>query len=217
VPFDQQTTITDNQRLRIPQREGWTHIRDHFQRADAAREAGVVLPVGCGKSGLIAIAPYAVGARRALVIAPGTRIRGQLDRDLRRSSSTNFYERCGILPANETFPETIIIATGRVNLDDIRHCDIAVANIQQIAGDENRWLDDLEQDFFDLILVDEAHHNTAASWQQVKQRFPAARIINFSATPTRADGRLMEGQIIYSFPVLRAIEAGYVKTSGLRP
>jgi cell division protein ZapA (FtsZ GTPase activity inhibitor)/predicted Fe-Mo cluster-binding NifX family protein len=81
----------------------------------------------------------------------------------------------------------------------------------RFAGDENRWLDDLEQDFFDLILVDEAHHNTAASWQQVKQRFPAARIINFSATPTRADGRLMEGQIIYSFPVLRAIEAGYVK------
>jgi superfamily II DNA or RNA helicase len=62
-----------------------------------------------------------------------------------------------------------------------------------------------------LILVDEAHHNPAESWQQVKQRFPAARIVNFSATPTRADGRLMEGEIIYSFPVLRAIEAGYVK------
>lgn len=211
MPFDQQTTIADNQRLRIPQREGWTHIRDYFQRPGAGREVGIVLPVGCGKSGLIAIAPYAVGARRALVIAPGTRIRGQLGNDLRGNSATNFYERRAIFPAHEAFPEATMIATGRVNLDDIRHCDIAVANIQQIAGDENRWLDDLEQDFFDLILVDEAHHNTAASWQQVKQRFPAARIINFSATPTRADGRLMEGEIIYSFPVLRAIEAGYVK------
>src|SRR5439155_18919664 len=148
-------------------------------------------------SGLIAIAPYAVGARRALVIAPGTRIRGQLGNDLRANSPTNFYERCRILPAQAAFPETTIIASGRVNLDDIRHCDIAVANIQQIAGDENRWLDELGQDFFDLILVDEAHHNTAASWQQVKQRFPAARIVNFSATPTRADGQLMEGDIIY--------------------
>jgi hypothetical protein len=46
VPFNQQVTITDNQRLRIPQREGWSHIRDYFQRADAAREAGIVLPVG---------------------------------------------------------------------------------------------------------------------------------------------------------------------------
>ncbi len=41
--------------------------------------------------------------------------------------------------------------------------------------------------------------------------FPNARIVNFSATPARADGALMEGRIIYSFPVLRAIEAGYVK------
>ena len=170
-----------------------------------------MLPVGCGKSGLIAIAPYAVGARRALVIAPGTRIRGQLGDDLRGNSPTNFYERCAILPNEAGFPEAVLIASGRVNLDDIRHCDIAVANIQQIAGEENRWLDDLGRDFFDLILVDEAHHNTAASWQQVKQRFPGARIINFSATPTRADGGLMEGEIIYSFPVLQAIEAGYVK------
>ncbi len=50
MPFDQQTTIADNPRLRIPQREGWVHIRDHFRRAGTAREAGIVLPVGCGKS-----------------------------------------------------------------------------------------------------------------------------------------------------------------------
>lgn len=153
MPFDQQVSIADNQSLRIPQREGWVHIRDHFQRADAAREAGIVLPVGCGKSGLIAIAPYAVGARRALVIAPGTRIRGQLGNDLRANSETNFYERCAVLGANEEFPEAVVVASGRVNLDDIRHGDIAVANIQQIAGEENRWLDKLDQDFFDLILV----------------------------------------------------------------
>lgn len=211
MAFDQDVTIADNQQLRIPQREGWTHIRDHFGRVDALREVGIVLPVGCGKSGLIAIAPYAMGARRALIIAPGTRIRTQLGNDLRANSATNFYDRCGVIAGNQDFPETTIVASGRVNLDDIRHADISIANIQQIAGAENRWLDDLEHDFFDLILVDEAHHNTAESWQQVKRRFPAARIVNFSATPSRADGGLMEGEIIYSFPVLRAIEAGYVK------
>jgi superfamily II DNA or RNA helicase len=211
MPFGQTISIDGNQRLRIPQRDGWTHIRDHYRSAGAVQETGIVLPVGCGKSGLIAIAAYAVGARRVLVIAPGTRIRKQLGDDLRSNSATNFYERCAVFPGHEEFPEATIIESGRVNLDDIRHCDIAVANIQQIAGDENRWLDDLGRDFFDLILVDEAHHNTAASWQQVKQRFPAARIINFSATPSRADGQVMEGKIIYSFPVLRAIEAGYVK------
>jgi superfamily II DNA or RNA helicase len=37
------------------------------------------------------------------------------------------------------------------------------------------------------------------------------RIISYSATPSRADGALMEGRIIYSFPVIQAIQAGYVK------
>lgn len=209
--FENDATIADNDMLRVPQREGWEHIREHFQQPDAPSEVGVVLPVGCGKSGLIAITPYAIQARRVLVIAPGTRIRGQLGEDLRANSPTNFYERCGVLSPDDDFPETVVVESGRVNMDDIRHCEVAVANIQQIAGEENRWLDNLEPDFFDLILVDEAHHNTAASWQQVKRRFPAARIVNFSATPMRADGALMEGDIIYGFPVLRAIEAGYVK------
>lgn len=211
MAFDQQFSIEENQGLRTPQRLAWVHIRDHFARADASREVGIVLPVGCGKSGLIAITPFAVRAERALVIAPGTKIRGQLGDAVRANSPTNFYDGRGVLRANERFPEVVIIETGRVNIDDIRHCDMAVANIQQIAGTENRWLDDLDPDFFDLVLVDEAHHNLAESWQQVKQRFPTARIINFSATPTRADGRRMEGEIIYSFPVLSAIEAGFVK------
>lgn len=211
MPLNQEFRVVDNPQLRIPQREGWVSVRDHFQREGAALDVGIVLPVGCGKSGMIAIMPFAVGARRALVIAPGKRIRGQLGMDLRANSATNFYEQRGVISADQTFPEVALIESGRVNLDDIRHADLVVANIQQIAGEENRWLDELEQDFFDLIMVDEAHHNTAASWQQVRRRFPAARIVNFSATPSRADGGLMEGEIIYSFPVLRAIEAGYVK------
>lgn len=76
---------------------------------------GIVLPVGCGKSGLIAITPYALGARRAFVIAPGTRIHGQLGNDLRANSATNFYERCGVFAANEVFPEAVVVQSGRVN------------------------------------------------------------------------------------------------------
>lgn len=205
------TSINDNPRLRDPQRECWARIREHFAVADCAREVGVVLPVGCGKSGLIAIAPFALNARRVLVIAPGTRIRKQLANDLKSNSATNFYDRCGVISQDQKFPQVAVVASGRINVDDLRNSDFAVANIHQIAGDENRWLDQLETDFFDVILVDEAHHNPAASWQQVTRRFPAARIVNFSATPTRADGRVMAGEIIYSFPVVRAIQAGYVK------
>jgi superfamily II DNA or RNA helicase len=211
VPFTQQVEVEGNAQLRIPQRAGWVAVRDHFAQAAGARDVGVVLPVGCGKSGLIAITPFAVRARRVLVVAPGTKIRDQLAADLRANSDTNFYQRCGVLRADQAFPETAVIATGRINLDDLRHCDIAVANIHQVAGEENRWLDDLGADFFDVALLDEGHHNTAESYQQLKRRFPNARIVSYSATPARADGALMEGRVIYSFPVVQAIQAGYVK------
>jgi superfamily II DNA or RNA helicase len=211
MAFNQEAAIVDNSHLRIPQRAGWAAIRDHFSRPGATSEVGIILPVGCGKSGLIAITPFALNATRVLVIAPGTKIRDQLLNDLRSNSETNFYERARVLSDQHAYPEAAVVATGRINIDDLEHCDIAVANIQQIAGEENRWLDQLPENFFDVVLVDEAHHNAAQSWQQVKRRFPAARIINFSATPTRADGAIMEGEIIYSFPVVSAIEAGYVK------
>jgi superfamily II DNA or RNA helicase len=211
MPFDQQVHIEGNPQLRVPQQQGWLAIRTHFAQPDAVPDVAVVLPVGCGKSGLIAITPFALTARRVLVVAPGTKIRDQLADDLRSSSATNFYLRCEVLAAERELPETALIATDRVNLDDLHHCDVAVANIHQVAGEENRWLNDLGPDFFDAVLLDEGHHNTAESYQQVRRRFPNARVVSYSATPTRADGDLMRGRVIYSYPVVEAIRAGYVK------
>jgi DNA or RNA helicases of superfamily II len=212
VTFIEPFNIENNQNLRAPQKEGWLAIRDYYNNnIGAERFVGIILPVGCGKSGLISVTPYALQAQRVLVIAPGTRIRDQLGADMKSNSDTNFYERCSVLPSSVDYPETVVVASGTVNHDDIANADIVVSNIQQIAGEENRWLDEFEDNFFDLILVDEGHHNAATSWQQVFNRFPNARVINFSATPTRSDGRLMEGHVIYSFPVIRAIQAGYVK------
>ena len=211
MTFSDRYIIQANTQLREPQRRGWIRTREHFESDPDHRFAGIVLPVGCGKSGLIAITPFATDARRVLVIAPGTRIRDQLGEDMKSSSSENFYLLRGVLPPPAELPETVVVASGTVNLDDFVNADIVIANIQQIAGEENRWLDEVRQDFFDTILVDEGHHNTAASWRQVFDRFPAARVINYSATPARADGQLMEGEVIYSFPVLDAIQAGYVK------
>ena len=211
MSFTSNFDIEGNCHLRIPQEEGWVQIRDYYKGDDGSRVVGVVLPVGCGKSGLIAITPYALKVNRVLVISPGTRIRNQLGNDMKSSSADNFYEKCAVLGSDAEFPETVVVSSGQVNHDDMENSEIVVSNIQQIAGEENRWLDKFGDDFFDLILVDEGHHNKAASWQQVFDRFPTARVINFSATPTRADGQLMEGDVIYSFPVIRAIQEGYVK------
>ncbi len=52
-----------------------------------------------------------------------------------------------------------------------------MTNIQQLASRAARWLPAFPERYFDLILVDEGHHNVAPSWQAVFERFPEAKVI----------------------------------------
>jgi superfamily II DNA or RNA helicase len=174
------------------------------------REVGIVLPVGCGKSGCITIAPFAFQAMRTLVVAPGVAIAQQLHDDFDPARSDMFYVRCGVL-SGQPYPEPVEIRGTTTNLIDLQEADVVITNIQQLHGTENRWLQKLPDDFFDLILFDEGHHNVAISWNTLKAKFPSAWIVNFSATPLRADGQMMAGRILYSYPIFRAIREGYVK------
>ena len=45
---------------------------------------------------------------------------------------------------------------------------MVLTNIHQLRGEENRWLQNLPDDFFELILFDEGHHNVAQSWNTLK-------------------------------------------------
>ena len=205
----QNPDIAKNEKLRKPQREGYAAIEKYFSEPVTEKEVGLVLPVGCGKSGLIAIAPFALKAIRALVIAPGRDIANQLLKDFDPTEEQFFYQKCLIL-AGPTYPEAAEIR--EANRTDLDEADVVVTNIHQLQGAENKWLTQLPADFFDLILFDEGHHNVAESWQLLRKSFPAAKVLNFSATPSRADGQLMAGKIIYSFPVREAIAAGFVKS-----
>jgi superfamily II DNA or RNA helicase len=42
---------------------------------------------------------------------------------------------------------------------------------------------------FDLIVVDEAHHATAASWRAIIAAYPEAKVLGVTATPVRLDGK----------------------------
>ncbi|MGG4036519.1 DEAD/DEAH box helicase family protein, partial [Paenibacillus cisolokensis] len=199
-----------NFRDRIPQKEAYTKIFEHYEGQPDVRETSIILPVGCGKSGLITLTPFAVKSRRALVIAPGINIAGQLYKDFDPTKEDMFYIKCRVLNGQE-YPEPAEIRGTATNVSDLEEADVVITNIQQLQGNNNRWLRALPSDFFDLILFDEAHHNVAESWNILREAFPEARIVNYSATPRRSDGQLMSGEIIYSFPIVRAIEEGYVK------
>ncbi len=211
-PFQALTpNVQGNGRLRRPQIEGFVALANHFSTDGAEREVAEILPVGCGKSGLITIAPFAIGAKRVLVIAPNLNIAGQLVRDFDPASTANFYSKAGVLPGPD-YPEPADARGKQTNQSDLDAADVVITNIHQLEGGEaNRHLGGLPADFFDLILFDEGHHNVAATWDDLRQRFPAAKVVSFSATPLRADGQRMRGRIVYQYAVADAINDGYVK------
>src|SRR5690606_19191230 len=128
-------------------------------------------------------------AIRTLVVAPSVPIASQLRDDFDPANSDMFYVKCRVLDG-APFPETVEIRGTSTNVGDLEEADVVVTNIHQLQGASNRWLETLPEDFFDLILFDEGQHNVAESWQTLRTKFPTARIVNFSATPTRADGQL---------------------------
>ncbi|WP_429055693.1 DEAD/DEAH box helicase [Aeromonas jandaei] len=211
-PFqNREPHIESNARIRAPQKGVFIALNEVFRAGGEEREFAVILPVGCGKSGSITISPFAFRSRRTLVVAPGVAIAQQLANDFDPSNPNMFYQKCAVL-TGEPYPEPVEIRGTSTNRADLDEAHVVITNIQQLqGGDSNRWLRQLPADYFDLILFDEGHHGVAESWQALKAQFPEAKIVNFSATPMRADGQLMEGRVIYTYPIFEAIREGYVK------
>jgi len=199
-----------NDKLRIPQSKGFEKIQKHYSNPKSEKEVGIILPVGCGKTGLITLAPFAVRAKRALVVAPGLTIARQLLDNFDPSNADKYFYAKADVVEDGNYPEPVEIRGDKVNKSDLEEADVVITNAQQLQGGGNKWKS-LPKDYFDLIIFDEGHHNKAKTWEDIKEQFPNAKIINLSATPLRADGQLMSGKVIYSFPIYKAIEEGYVK------
>lgn len=201
-------SIVGNPLLRVPQREGYVAAHRHFSQSQDP--AIIQLPVGCGKTGLMAILPFGLARGRTLVLTPNLEITGVVADNLDYSSANSFYRKTGVLQ-NGQGPSSAILDADASILD----CDnsaFVVANIQQMmAGDSEKWLRKLPADYFDLVLVDEGHHNAASSWQRVFEHFPNAKVTSFTATPLRSDGQEVTGRRIYRFPIAAAIREGYVR------
>ncbi len=200
--------IQGNRSLREPQIAGHGAAVEYF--SNGGRRAVERIPVGCGKSGLIALLPFGIALGRVLVIAPNLTIRNQLASDLDVTSPRCFYRHTGSLPNLTDGPFRAVLDSD-ANLGDATDAHIVVTNIHQLASRVDRWLPHFDSDFFDFILVDEGHHNAAPTWQRVFNHFPDARVVSLTATPFRADEQPVEGEVIYTYTFREAMQRGYIK------
>lgn len=198
--------VWQNASLREPQIEGYFAIRDYFARSK--EPCYVQLPVGCGKTGLMGMTPFGIAKGRVLIIAPNLTIRENIRRELNVSNPNCFYSKRGVfVPKNG--PYLSELKTG-ANIHDCDAAHIVVANIQQFSGARNKWYEELPNDYFDMILVDEGHHNVAETWSRLFEYFAGAKVISFTATPLRSDGQVVAGERVYRFGYARSMIMGFI-------
>ncbi|MGH8651497.1 MAG: DEAD/DEAH box helicase [Gammaproteobacteria bacterium] len=203
---DTTVDIWRNPSLREPQIEGYFAIREHFQNSD--EPCYVQLPVGCGKTGLMGLAAFGIAKGRVLIIAPNLTIRENIRRELNVSDPNCFYTKRGVFVPKDG-PYLSELKTG-ANIHDCDAAHIVVANIQQFAGARNKWYEALPTDYFDMILVDEGHHNVAESWMRLFEYFSDAKVVSFTATPMRSDGQVVSGERVYRFGYARSMIMGFI-------
>lgn len=202
--------IARNPRLREPQWEAYLAVKKHFQ---GSREPALVqIPVGGGKTGLISILPFGISNGRVLIVAPNLTIRDAIFAAVDSASPKCFWRTNHVAATSPIGPFAAVLDGPTANYADCIDSHFVVTNVQQIGQAGNRWLKKMPPDFFDMILLDEGHHNAANSWQRLLIHFPDAKIVSLTATPFRSDEKEITGVPIYRYSFQRAMNRGYIKT-----
>ncbi|EMR7681554.1 DEAD/DEAH box helicase [Yersinia enterocolitica] len=207
--FDTAVNIEGNKKLRTPQVEAYIKIREFFSDPQN-REALVVLPTGTGKSGLISIAPYGVSEKRVLIITPGLVTKDSI-RKTQEVLEDNFWVNCDVMFSSKDIP-IVNEYVSDISDEHLESSHIVYSNIHRISGNRSTTLiNRVAPDFFDLIIVDEAHHAPAQSWRDAIQYFSNAKILHVTGTPYRGDNQEVPGVKIHETPLSEVMKDKYVK------
>lgn len=179
-------------------------LRPYQREAEAAIlnewDAGIlrtllVLPTGCGKTIVFSkvIEDRVRAGDRVLVLAH----RGEL----LEQASDKLAQATGLRCATEKADESCLGSWYRV----------AVGSVQSLMREKR--LSRFAHDYFQTIVVDEAHHVLSDGYQRVLDHFGQAKVLGVTATPDRGDMRNL-GQcfqsLAYEYTLPKAIREGFL-------
>ena len=179
--------------LRPYQREAKEAIFENWD--NGTRRTLLVLPTGCGKTIVFAkITEECVrNGDRVLILAH----RGEL----LEQAADKIAKATGLGCATEKAEETCLGSWFRIVLGSV-----------QTMMREKR-LGQFPEDYFDTIIIDEAHHCISDSYQRVLRHFPEAKVLGVTATPDRGDMRNLGSvfeSMAYEYTLPKAIKEGYL-------
>lgn len=179
--------------LRPYQQEAREAIQKEW--SDGRKKTLLVLPTGCGKTIVFSkvIEDRVRMGERVLVLAHRGELLDQASDKLQKST--------GLKTATEKAEKTSLGSFFRV----------VVGSVQTLQ--QEKRLSKFPPDFFDTIVVDEAHHCISNGYQRVLKHFEEASVLGVTATPDRGDmknlGSYFES-LAYEYTLPKAIKEGYL-------
>lgn len=206
--------VSDNDQLREPQKIGYFKVYEHFIINNKTTHAILVLPTGVGKTGLIGILPYGICNGRVLIITPQITIKDSVVDSLDPYNPENFWHKRNIFyNYKESTLPTLIEYNKDLKEEILYSSNIVILNIHKLQKRlEQSPINKLPNDFFDMIIIDEAHHSTANTWVETVNYFNKAKVVKLTSTPIRTDGEELAGDLVYKYKISQAMAKGYIKS-----
>lgn len=199
--------------LRRPQIGALYAALSHATRSSAA--ATIVMPTGTGKTEtMLALNAYRQ-FEKLLVVVPTDALREQI---AAKFETFGVLRQQACLSDTAAYPLVLRLAHIPVHGEDVdRLFDSAnvIVTTMAIAGRAEAAVQERMADRASALFIDEAHHIGAPTWARFRGLFidrdPPLPIVQFTATPFREDGRRVDGDFIYTYPLKRAQAEGYFK------
>lgn len=180
-------------KLRPYQEEAFDHVFSEWD--DGRKKTLVVMPTGTGKTIVFAkiVEECVRRGYRVLIMAH----RGEL----LDQAADKIFKATGLRSSVEKADRTCLGEWYRV----------VVGSVQTLMHE--RRLKQFPPDYFDAIIIDEAHHCISPSYQSVLQYFGGTKVLGVTATPDRADmknlGSYFES-LAFEYTMPEAIRSGYL-------
>lgn len=201
--------------LRPPQLGALHAIGAHWSLEQSP--ATVIMPTGTGKTETMLAALAAFGKSPLLVVVPWDALRSQT---AYKFLTFGLLRSIGVLPVDVPNPIVGIMSKRPKSLADLlmfQHCNVIVTTIGSIGVSMAPELIQEMAARCQALILDEAHHVPATTWTHLKTALNGVPTLQFTATPFRRDTQLVDGKVIFSYPLGAAQRDGYFKTIHFTP
>lgn len=209
----------DEKGLRAPQFGAISAIRAHWITSGSPTPATVVMPTGTGKTETIFTTIISERIRTTLIVVPSNLLRKQI---FDGANHFGILPDLGMISKNAIFPNCILYKSKVKEekedqfLEELDNTNIIVSTPTMIKNMPEKLFKSLIENV-ELVVFDEAHHLAAPDWKSVRKRLLNKKILQFTATPYRNDGKKLEGKIIFNYSLGLAQSNGYFKPIDFYP